>query len=69
VERFKRLEDQRLPGEIDYHAIHGLSLEAREKLAHYRPTSLGQALRIDGISPADGTALLIFLERRRRSAG
>ena len=67
VEKFKRLEEKRLPEDMDYMALEGLRIEARQKLAQLRPASLGQASRISGVSPADINVLLIHLERRRRS--
>ncbi len=66
VEEFRRLENRPLDEAIDYAAIEGLRLEAREKLAAIRPLSLGQASRISGVSPADIAALLIYLERKRK---
>lgn len=63
VEQFKKLEDKKLPGDIDYSAIDGLRLEARQKLMALRPLSLGQAGRISGVSPADISVLLIYLEQ------
>ncbi len=68
VERFNKLEHRRLPQEINYREIEGLSLEAREKLTDRRPLSIGQAARISGVSPADINGLLIFLEQIRRKA-
>ncbi|MBQ6260055.1 MAG: tRNA uridine-5-carboxymethylaminomethyl(34) synthesis enzyme MnmG, partial [Firmicutes bacterium] len=67
VEKFKRLENRRLPQDIDYGLISGLRLEARQKLSDMRPGSLGQASRISGVSPADINVLLVFLEKERRS--
>lgn len=67
VEQFRKLEKRRLPEDIDYSGIHGLSLEARQKLAKLRPDSVGQASRISGVSPADISVLLVYLEQRRRS--
>ena len=64
VEELHRLEGRGLPPELDYSAIQGLRLEAREKLAAVRPLNIGQASRISGVSPADVAALMIFLERR-----
>ena len=66
VEEFSRLESRLLPDGIDYHAIDGLRLEAREKLDAVRPRSLGQAGRISGVSPADLAALMIYLEKHRQ---
>ena len=66
AEKFLKLEKLLLPAEIDYAAISGLSLEAAQKLARFRPDSIGQAGRITGISPADISVLLIYMEQRRR---
>ena len=63
VEEFKKEESRRLPENIDYNAIVGLRLEAREKLAAIRPMSIGQAGRISGVSPSDIAVLLIWLEQ------
>ncbi len=63
VAEFERMERRALPPDLDYAAIQGLRLEAREKLAAVRPASLGQASRISGVSPADIAALMIALER------
>ena len=63
VEEFKKEESRRLPEDIDYNAIVGLRLEAREKLAAIRPMSIGQAGRISGVSPSDIAVLLIWLEQ------
>ena len=64
VEEFKKEEARLLPPDLDYAAIPGLRLEAREKLSAIRPVSLGQAGRISGVSPADIAVLLIYLEQR-----
>ena len=64
VEDFTRLEDRPLPADIDYDAIPGLRLEAREKLKKLRPESFGRASRISGVSPADVTVLMIYVESR-----
>lgn len=63
VEQFKKLEKRKLPPGIDYNSIHGLSIEARQKLDRFKPESIGQASRISGVSPADISVLLIFLEQ------
>ena len=63
VAKFERLEQKRLPDELDYSGLEGLRLEARQKLAEIRPVSLGQAARISGISPADISVLMIHLTR------
>lgn len=62
VEEFKREESRMLPDNLDYNAIAGLRLEARQKLSEIRPMSIGQAGRISGVSPADIAVLLIYLE-------
>jgi tRNA uridine 5-carboxymethylaminomethyl modification enzyme len=64
AEAFRRDEDLRLPGELDYAAIGGLSNEVREKLATVRPLTLGQAARIEGVTPGALTALLAHVRRR-----
>ena len=64
VEEFKREEARLLPEDLDYNAISGLRLEARQKLSKIRPVSIGQAGRISGVSPADIAVLLIYLEQR-----
>ena len=65
VERFRSLEDTLLPDGIEYAALDGLRLEARQKLAALRPRSIGQASRISGVSPADVAVLLVHLKRLR----
>ena len=65
VELMQRLESAPLPGDMDYRAVKGLRLEAAEKLSKIAPRSLGQASRISGVSPADISVLLIWLEQRR----
>lgn len=65
VEKFKKLEKKLLPQEIDYSTIKGLRLEARQKLNKIRPNSVGQASRISGVSPADISVLLIYLEQNK----
>lgn len=63
VARFKKMEAKKIPDEIDYDAISGLRIEARQKLKSYAPASIGQASRISGVSPADITVLLVYLEQ------
>ena len=64
VEEFTRLEERKLPADLDYDAVTGLRLEAREKLKKIRPQSFGQASRISGVSPADISVLMIYLSSR-----
>ena len=66
IARMERLEVRRIPADIDYAAIGSLRLEAAEKLAAVRPRSIGQASRISGVSPADISVLLVWLEKERR---
>ena len=66
IEKFKRLENKKLPKDIDYSKIDGLRLEARQKLNNIKPSSVGQASRITGVSPADISVLLIYLELKKR---
>lgn len=63
VEQFKKLENKKIPEDIDFSQIHGLRLEARQKLAKFKPHSIGQASRISGVSPSDINVLLIYLSR------
>ena len=65
VEKFKKLEEKRLCAEIKYTELKGLSLEARQKLDYIKPSSIGQASRISGVSPADISVLLIYLEQQK----
>ena len=66
VEGFKKLEKKILPENIDYNEIKGIRLEARQKLNKYKPYSIGQASRISGVSPADISVLLIYLEQFKK---
>ena len=65
VEHFKRLEKKLIPDDFDYQALGGLRLEARQKLSRIRPANIGQAGRISGVSPADISVLLVYLEKTR----
>ncbi|SHK04285.1 tRNA uridine-5-carboxymethylaminomethyl(34) synthesis enzyme MnmG [Tepidibacter formicigenes] len=69
IDQFKKLETKKLPQDIDYSKIDGLRLEARQKLNDIRPISIGQASRISGVSPADISVLLIYLEQIKRGRG
>ena len=64
VEQFKKLEKKRIPADIDYEEVQSLRLEAKQKLSQIRPASIGQASRISGVSPADISVLLVYLESR-----
>ena len=66
VEKFKKLESKKLSEDIEYSKLSGLSLEARQKLDKIKPLSIGQASRISGVSPADVSVLLIYLEQQRK---
>lgn len=66
VKQFQKLENRLLPLDLDYEGIQGLRLEARQKLNLVRPENLGQASRITGVSPADISVLLIYMEQRKR---
>ena len=67
VEKFKKTEKKILPEDIDYEEIKGLSLEARQKLNKHKPHSIGQASRISGVSPADVSVLLIYLQTNSKN--
>ena len=67
VEKFKKMETKLLPEDIDYSSINGLCLEARQKLDKLRPRSIGQASRISGVSPADISVLLIYLQVNKKA--
>lgn len=66
IEKFKRLENKKLSADFNYDEIEGLRIEARQKLNQFKPSSVGQASRISGVSPADINVLLIYLEKMRR---
>ena len=66
VEHMEKLEEKLLPEDIDYQQVPSLRDEGREKLAKIRPRSVGQASRISGVSPADISVLLVWLEQQRR---
>lgn len=66
VKQFKKMENKRIPENINYNEIGSLRLEARQKLLDYRPISVGQASRISGVSPADISVLLVYLEQFRK---
>lgn len=68
VEQYKKMEEKKIPQDIDYDDILSLRLEARQKLKIFKPISVGQASRISGVSPADISVLLIYLEHRKRSS-
>lgn len=65
IEQFKKLENKLLPEDIDYNDVKGIRIEARQKLEKFRPYSIGQASRISGISPADISVLLIYLQMKK----
>lgn len=62
VEQFRKLEQKKIPEDLDYDKISGLRIEARQKLNLYRPMSIGQASRISGVSPADVSVLMVYLK-------
>ncbi|MFC5529589.1 tRNA uridine-5-carboxymethylaminomethyl(34) synthesis enzyme MnmG [Cohnella yongneupensis] len=66
VERLEKMEKKRIPDNIDYDIIHGLAMEAKQKLTKVRPLSIGQASRISGVTPADLSILLVHLEHYNR---
>ena len=68
VEKFKKLETKMIPEDIDYNELKGLRIEARQKLNKIKPNSVGQASRISGVSPADITVLLIYLEQLKNKS-
>lgn len=66
VEQFNKLENKKIPEDIDYHKVYSLRKEAEQKLSEIRPASVGQASRISGVSPADISILLVYLESGRK---
>ena len=66
VNQFKKLEEKKLSPDLDYDSVYGLRIEARQKLKTHKPLSLGQASRISGVSPADISVMLIYLEQIAR---
>lgn len=71
VEHYKKMEKKKIPADLDYNEVGSLRLEARQKLIAYKPVSVGQASRISGVSPADISVLLVYLENynRRKQGG
>lgn len=67
VEQFKKMEKRKIPEDFDFNAVNGLRTEAKQKLSLYRPVSLGQASRISGVSPADISVLLVYMEQHRNN--
>jgi tRNA uridine 5-carboxymethylaminomethyl modification enzyme len=65
IQKFKKMENWRIPPDTDYNAVHDLSKEARTKLSHVRPASLGQASRVSGVTPVDISILMIHLTRKK----
>ena len=65
VEKLKKMEDKKIPENIDYDAISGIATEAKEKLKEVRPLSVAQASRISGVNPADISILLVYIEHGR----
>ena len=66
VEQYHRMEEKKIPADLDYEEVPSLGIEARQKLSRIRPSSIGQAARIQGVSPADITVLLVYMEARKR---
>ena len=65
VEKAQKMEEKKLPADIDYNEITGLRIEARQKLDKVKPASIGQASRIAGVTPADVSVLLIYLTQKK----
>ena len=66
MKEFKKLENKKLPERFDYRQVKGLRIEAKQKLNLYQPVNVGQASRIAGVSPADISVLLVYLEQSNR---
>lgn len=66
VEQFRKMENKKIPEDLDYDEVQSLRIEAKQKLKAYRPMNIGQASRISGVSPADVSVLLVYLENFRR---
>ncbi len=66
VEKYKKLEEKKIPADTDYSKVYGLRIEARQKLEKIRPASLGQASRISGVSPADMNVLIVYLQGKNQ---
>ena len=64
VEQFKKMESKKIPADIDYNDVNSLRKEARQKLIDLRPVNIGQASRISGVSPADISVLLVYMEHK-----
>ncbi len=69
VSQFKKLEKKKLPKELDYRKVHSLRIEAVQKLNQIKPVSIGQASRISGVSPADISMILVYLEQQKHKEG
>ncbi len=69
VEQFKKLENKRIPEELDYNEVHSLRIEAKQKLMKFKPISIGQASRISGVSPADISVLMVYLMQYNQKTG
>ncbi len=68
VKQFKKMEKKLIPDSIDYDDVPSLRIEARQKLKEFRPLSVGQASRLSGVTPADISVLLVYLEQFRRGS-
>ncbi|MBR1854933.1 MAG: tRNA uridine-5-carboxymethylaminomethyl(34) synthesis enzyme MnmG [Lachnospiraceae bacterium] len=66
IEQYKKMEEKKIPEDLDYDAVPSLRIEARQKLKEFKPVSVGQASRISGVSPADVSVLLVYLEHHGR---